>query len=179
MSIELHPRNAEEIENWMLEKTQLAEEHPGQELANIQSKFKKHQAFEAELKANSERVDAILAMGRNLIQRGECNGSAEAVEDRMTSISEQWQLLTQKSNEKSIILGEANRQRTFIAATKDLDFWLGEMESLLNGTVSGKDLASVQHLMRKHQVSTTNTLDVKLSDYLLLQAEWIKSKIHL
>ena len=154
MSIELHPRNAEEIENWMLEKTQLAEEHPGQELANIQSKFKKHQAFEAELKANSERVDAILAMGRNLIQRGECNGSAEAVEDRMTSISEQWQLLTQKSNEKSIILGEANRQRTFIAATKDLDFWLGEMESLLNGTVSGKDLASVQHLMRKHQVSS-------------------------
>ena len=61
-------------------------------------------------------------------------------------------MLTQKSNEKSVILGEANRQRTFVAATKDLEFWLGEMESLLNGTVSGKDLASVQHLMRKHQV---------------------------
>ena len=145
-------RNAEEIENWMLEKMQLAEEENYKDLANIQSKFKKHQAFEAELKANSERVDAILAMGRNLIQRGECNGSVEAVENRMTSISEQWQVLTQKSNEKSIILGEANRQRTFVAATKDLEFWLGEMESLLNGTVSGKDLASVQHLMRKHQV---------------------------
>ena len=107
----------------MLEKTQLAEEHPGQELANIQSKFKKHQAFEAELKANSERVDAILGMGRNLVERGECNGSVEAVENRMTSISEQWTVLTQKSTEKSIILGEANRQRTFVAATKDLEFW--------------------------------------------------------
>ena len=75
----------------MLEKTQVAEEVP-KELANIQSKFKKHQAFEAELEANSERVDAILAMGRNLIERGECNGSAEAMEDRMASIKEQWQV---------------------------------------------------------------------------------------
>lgn len=47
---------------------------------------------------------------------------------------------------------EANRQRTFVAAIKDLDFWLGEVESLLNTDDHGKDLASVQNLMKKHQV---------------------------
>ncbi len=47
---------------------------------------------------------------------------------------------------------EANRQRTFIAAIKDLDFWLGEVESLLNTDDHGKDLASVQNLMKKHQL---------------------------
>ena len=49
-------------------------------------------------------------------------------------------------------LKEANRQRTFIAAIKDLDFWLGEVESLLNTDEHGKDLASVQNLMKKHQL---------------------------
>ena len=47
-------------------------------------------------------------------------------------------------------LKEANRQRTFIAAVKDLDFWLGEVEALLTTDELGKDLASVQNLMKKH-----------------------------
>ena len=42
-------RDADEIENWMLEKLQLAEEESYKDPANIQSKHKKHQAFEAEL----------------------------------------------------------------------------------------------------------------------------------
>merc|ERR1719340_166808 len=49
-------------------------------------------------------------------------------------------------------LKEANRQRTFIAAVKDLDFWLDEVESLLTTDEVGKDLASVQNLMKKHQL---------------------------
>merc|ERR1719447_754159 len=49
-------------------------------------------------------------------------------------------------------LKEANRQRTFIAAVKDLDFWLGEVESILTTDEVGKDLASVQNLMKKHQL---------------------------
>lgn len=47
---------------------------------------------------------------------------------------------------------EANKQRTYIAAVKDLDFWLGEVESLLTSEDAGKDLASVQNLMKKHQL---------------------------
>lgn len=39
-------RDADEIENWMLEKLQLAEEETKPDAANIQSKHQKHQAFE-------------------------------------------------------------------------------------------------------------------------------------
>ncbi len=53
------------------------------------------------------------------------------MQNRLESIAEQWELLTQKTSEKSMKLKEANRQRTFIAAVKDLDFWLGEVEALL------------------------------------------------
>ena len=49
-------------------------------------------------------------------------------------------------------LKEANRQRTFIAAVKDLDLRLGEVESILTTDEVGKDLASTQNLMKKYQL---------------------------
>merc|ERR1712242_410385 len=81
-----------------------------------------------------------------------CSGSEDAVQNRLESIAEQWEFLTQKTSEKSMKLKEANRQRTFITAVKDLDFWLGEVESILTTDEVGKDLASVQNLMKKHQL---------------------------
>lgn len=71
---------------------------------------------------------------------------------RLASIADQWDYLTQKTTEKTVKLKEANKQRTYIAAVKDLDFWLGEVESLLTSEDSGKDLASVQNLIKKHQL---------------------------
>ena len=136
----------------MLEKLQLAQEENYKDPANIQSKHQKHQAFEAELAANADRIQSVLAMGQNLIDRKKCSGSEEAVQNRLESIAQQWEFLTQKTSEKSMKLKEANRQRTFIAAVKDLDFWLGEVESLLTTDEVGKDLASVQNLMKKHQL---------------------------
>lgn len=57
-----------------------------QDPANIQSKHQKHQAFEAELAANAERIQSVLAMGGNLVQRGQCSGSEDAVQVRIVNI---------------------------------------------------------------------------------------------
>lgn len=145
-------RDADEIENWIAEKLQLATEESYKDPANIQSKHQKHQAFEAELAANADRIQSVLAMGDNLIKKNQCSGSEDAVQKRLTQIADQWEYLTHKTTEKSLKLKEANKQRTYIAAVKDLDFWLGEVESLLTSEDSGKDLASVQNLMKKHQL---------------------------
>ncbi|XP_077298885.1 alpha spectrin [Arctopsyche grandis] len=145
-------RDADEMENWIAEKLQLATEESYKDPANIQSKHQKHQAFEAELAANADRIQSVLAMGGNLINKNQCSGSEDAVQARLASIADQWEYLTQKTTEKSLKLKEANKQRTYIAAVKDLDFWLGEVESLLTSEDSGKDLSSVQNLMKKHQL---------------------------
>merc|ERR1719273_535633 len=159
-------RDADEIENWMLEKLQLAEEESYKDPANIQSKHQKHQAFEAELAANADRIETVLKMGQKLIENRKCSGSEEAVQQRLEMISEQWETLTKKTSEKSMKLKEANRQRTFIAAVKDLDFWLGEVDSLLSTDESGKDLASVQNLTKKHQLLEADILahEERISD---------------
>ncbi|XP_055312363.1 spectrin alpha chain isoform X2 [Sitodiplosis mosellana] len=145
-------RDADEIENWIAEKLQLATEESYKDPANIQSKHQKHQAFEAELAANADRIQSVLAMGGNLIDKRQCSGSEDAVQKRLSQIADQWEYLTHKTTEKSLKLKEANKQRTYIAAVKDLDFWLGEVESLLTSEDAGKDLASVQNLMKKHQL---------------------------
>jgi len=145
-------RDADEIENWIAEKLQLATEESYKDPANIQSKHQKHQAFEAELAANADRIQSVLAMGGNLIDKKQCSGSEDAVQKRLSQIADQWEYLTHKTTEKSLKLKEANKQRTYIAAVKDLDFWLGEVESLLTSEDAGKDLASVQNLMKKHQL---------------------------
>ncbi|KAI4458382.1 troponin [Holotrichia oblita] len=137
-------RDADEIENWIAEKLQLATEESYKDPANIQSKHQKHQAFEAELAANADRIQSVLANGGTLIDKRQCAGSEDAVQKRLESIAEQWEYLTQKTSEKSLKLKEANKQRTYIAAVKDLDFWLGEVEtdSLIE---SGQfDTASIQ-----------------------------------
>jgi len=73
-------RDADEIENWIAEKLQLATEESYKDPANIQSKHQKHQAFEAELAANADRIQSVLGMGQNLIDKHQCAGYDEAVQ---------------------------------------------------------------------------------------------------
>lgn len=77
-------RDADEIENWIAEKLQLATEESYKDPANIQSKHQKHQAFEAELAANADRIQSVLGMGQNLIDKHQCAGSEEAVQVLIT-----------------------------------------------------------------------------------------------
>jgi len=143
-------RDADEMDNWLQEKLTIALDESYKDPANIQSKHQKHQAFEAELAANADRLQALLSTGQNLIDQRQCAGSEDAVQNRLESLLSQWEDLVAKSAEKSEKLKEASRQQTYNAGVKDIDFWLGEVEQMLNSEDYGKDLASVQNLLKKH-----------------------------
>ncbi|CAI5455840.1 unnamed protein product [Caenorhabditis angaria] len=145
-------RDADEIENWMAEKFQIAQEENYRDPTNIQQKHQKQQAFEAELYANSDRIAAIIQAGTNLIDNAKCGGGEAAVSARLKALNDQWDLLVKTTTEKSYRLKEANKQKSFMAAVKDLEFWLGEVEILLNSDDYGKDLASVENLLKKHSL---------------------------
>ncbi|XP_036385628.1 spectrin alpha chain, non-erythrocytic 1-like isoform X3 [Megalops cyprinoides] len=150
-------RDVDEIEAWISEKLQTATDESYKDPTNIQlskllSKHQKHQAFEAELHANADRIRGVIDTGNALIQRGACAGSEDAVKARLRALDEQWQFLVQKSAEKSQKLKEANKQQNFNTGIKDFDFWLSEVEALLASEDYGKDLASVNNLLKKHQL---------------------------
>ncbi|KAF6721700.1 Spectrin alpha chain, non-erythrocytic 1 [Oryzias melastigma] len=145
-------RDVDEIEAWISEKLQTATDESYKDPTNIQSKHQKHQAFEAELHANADRIRGVIDTGNALIQRGGCAGSEDAVKARLNALDEQWQFLVNKSAEKSQKLKEANKQQNFNTGIKDFDFWLSEVEALLASEDYGKDLASVNNLLKKHQL---------------------------
>ncbi|KAG8447987.1 hypothetical protein GDO86_015185 [Hymenochirus boettgeri] len=150
-------RDVDEIEAWISEKLQTASDESYKDPTNIQlskllSKHQKHQAFEAELQANADRIRGVVDMGNSLIERGACAGSEEAVKARLVALADQWQFLVSKSAEKSQKLKEANKQQNFNTGIKDFDFWLTEVEALLASEDYGKDLASVNNLLKKHQL---------------------------
>uniref|UniRef100_A0A0K0ELE0 SH3 domain-containing protein n=1 Tax=Strongyloides stercoralis TaxID=6248 RepID=A0A0K0ELE0_STRER len=145
-------RDADDIENWIAEKFQIAQEESYRDPTNIQQKHQKQQAFEAELSANADRIASLISAGQNLINSSKCGGGEEAVSQRLKSLNDQWELLVKTTTEKSSRLREANKQKSFMAAVKDLEFWLGEIERLLASDDYGKDLASIENLLKKHQL---------------------------
>ncbi|XP_041430679.1 spectrin alpha chain, non-erythrocytic 1 isoform X5 [Xenopus laevis] len=145
-------RDVDEIEAWISEKLQTASDESYKDPTNIQSKHQKHQAFEAELHANADRIRGVVDMGNSLIERGACAGSEDAVKARLGALADQWQFLVSKSAEKSQKLKEANKQQNFNTGIKDFDFWLSEVDALLASEDYGKDLASVNNLLKKHQL---------------------------
>lgn len=48
-----------QLSQWMKEKYQTATDESYRDLANLQEKLKKHQAFELELKSNNDRLNQL------------------------------------------------------------------------------------------------------------------------
>uniref|UniRef100_A0A7E4VTH7 Spectrin alpha chain n=1 Tax=Panagrellus redivivus TaxID=6233 RepID=A0A7E4VTH7_PANRE len=145
-------RDADEIENWISEKLQVAQEESYRDPTNIAQKHQKQQAFAAELAANSDRISTLIHAGENLIHSSKCAGGEEAVSDRIRTLNDQWEMLVKMSKQKSHRLKEANKQKSFMASVKDLEFWLGEVETLLRSDDYGRDLISIENLLKKHQL---------------------------
>uniref|UniRef100_A0A8B9TD69 Spectrin alpha chain, non-erythrocytic 1 n=1 Tax=Anas platyrhynchos TaxID=8839 RepID=A0A8B9TD69_ANAPL len=136
-------RDVDEIEAWISEKLQTASDESYKDPTNIQSKHQKHQAFEAELHANADRIRGVIDMGNSLIERGACAGSEDAVKVDKTRRKVFWSY-DQDSAEKSQKLKEANKQQNFNTGIKDFDFWLSE--------TMGRTWHQVNNLLKKHQL---------------------------
>ncbi len=68
----------------------------------MQGKIQKHQAFEAELDANENRISAISAKGQEMVD-GEHEKSQEIIA-KMDEIKDLWQMLQDKTKEKGSYL---------------------------------------------------------------------------
>ncbi|XP_065894234.1 spectrin beta chain, non-erythrocytic 1-like isoform X3 [Dysidea avara] len=142
-------RDADEVTAWIAEKMTVASDESYRDPTNLQGKLQKHQAFEAELTANTERVDAVEKFGKELVTGGHYKSSEIA--DKVASLSKQWETLTANSTDKGFKLNEANELQLFLRAVEDVTMWLSLAEALLAAEDFGKDLQSVKFLLKKHQ----------------------------
>ncbi|CAJ0599218.1 unnamed protein product [Cylicocyclus nassatus] len=158
-SLEQFSCDADEIENWITEKLQVAQEQDYRDSTNIQQTLQKQQLFDAELAANADRIARLVLVGKNLINTGTCAGGEDALCARLNALEEQWQLLIRTSTEKSCRLKKVAEQKNFTLAIKELEIWLKEVETHLQSDDYGKDLTSSENLIKKHSLLQADISD--------------------
>ena len=100
-----------QAESWITEKLQTASDESYKDPANLKSKLQKHQAFEAELTAHEESIDAVRGTGEELIISGHFGGSD--VENRVEALYIHWEELLEASANKGRKLEEARDHQKF------------------------------------------------------------------
>ena len=100
------------------------------------------------MNANKNRLDEVDKEGQELIEAS--HPKADVIKDKMEEISTLWTDLISASGKKQIKLTEACQQQQYNRGIEDLELWLSEIEGQLQSEDFGKDLTSVQNLLKKH-----------------------------
>lgn len=146
---QLFLRKCHELMSWLSAKLQIVYDESYLEPVNLQAKLQKHQAFHAELGANKERVAAVEAEGRALVERN--HFASDAMQAQLRELAKGWAELLAKSELKGTRLAEAHEASQFSRKLEELDKWLDKVETSLGSEDHGKDLTSTTALIKRHE----------------------------
>uniref|UniRef100_A0A3Q2FM46 Spectrin alpha, non-erythrocytic 1 n=1 Tax=Cyprinodon variegatus TaxID=28743 RepID=A0A3Q2FM46_CYPVA len=110
-------RDADELEKWIQEKLQIASDENYKDPSNLQGKLQKHQAFEAEVQANSEAIIKLDDTGNLMITEG--HFASETIRNRLEELHRLWELLLQKTKEKGMRLLQAQKLVQYLRECED------------------------------------------------------------
>ncbi|VDM97600.1 unnamed protein product [Thelazia callipaeda] len=140
-------RNIQELSQWIVEKKKIANDDSYRDFASIAMKLLKHKAFEAELKANSARLDELNAEGNALISTQ--HYESKSMRKLLDGVNTEWAELIRAANIKGERLKQAEHQKGLNSALDDAHLKLDEIESSLSSKDLGSDLRGVKELIYK------------------------------
>ncbi|KAF5273495.1 hypothetical protein FQA39_LY07512 [Lamprigera yunnana] len=143
-------KNIYEVDNWLTQKIQIAGDDNYRDPSNLQSKIQKHITFEAEILANQNRLQAVIDEGQTLIASK--HFALDEIKSNIRILETDWRQLTELSQLKRERLGDAYQALLFDRSLDEFNSWLDEIEVQLKSTDYGKDLHSVNNLLKRHAV---------------------------
>jgi spectrin alpha len=149
-------RDGDETKGWITEKLKTASDESYLDPTNLNGKLQKHENFQQELNANKSRIDEVTTVGKELIDGR--HYAAPKIEERITQISELWRSLVEAADGKGAKLAEAAAQQQFNRGVEDIELWLTEIEGQLGSEDYGRDLTSVQNLLKKQALLEADVL---------------------
>ncbi|XP_026508300.1 spectrin beta chain, non-erythrocytic 1 isoform X2 [Terrapene carolina triunguis] len=161
-------QDCQELSLWINEKMLTAQDMSYDEARNLHSKWLKHQAFMAELASNKEWLEKIEKEGMLLI--AEKPETETVVKEKLTGLHQMWEELESTTQTKAQRLFDANKAELFTQSCADLDKWLNSLESQIQSDDYGKDLTSVNILLKKQQM-LENQMDVRKKEVEELQSQ--------
>ncbi|XP_032433145.1 spectrin family protein isoform X1 [Xiphophorus hellerii] len=161
-------QDGQELTLWINEKMLTAQDMTYDEARNLHSKWQKHQAFMAELASNKDWLDKIDKEGQALV--AEKPELKPVVQQTLEDLQRQWEELESTTRTKDQCLFEAHRAEIFTQSCSALDDWLKNIETQLHSDDYGKDLTSVNILLKKHQM-LEHQMEVREKEVQSLQSQ--------
>ncbi|XP_034253991.1 spectrin beta chain, non-erythrocytic 1 isoform X5 [Thrips palmi] len=149
-------RNMYEVEAWLTQKHQVASDESYRDPTNLQSKIQRHAAFESELTANRARVNGVTAEGEGLIGAG--HFASMEIRNRLDELDAEWRRLQDASILKRERLSDAYQALLFSRTLEEVETWMDDVEGQLASEDHGKDLVSVQNLLKRHTLLESDVL---------------------
>ncbi|XP_050676650.1 spectrin beta chain, non-erythrocytic 5 isoform X3 [Leptidea sinapis] len=141
--------STEELQSWINDKTRTANDQSYRELANLERKLQKHEAFERELQANEKQLRNVESIGQSL-QKSD-PGRAKDISSRLEQLQQGWEQLVAASRDKGSKLRQASQQKQHRRGVEDAKARLNDLERALNSEDIGTDLRSCKRLLTQHQ----------------------------
>ncbi|XP_049748550.1 spectrin beta chain, non-erythrocytic 2 isoform X2 [Elephas maximus indicus] len=143
-------QDCHELKLWIDEKMLTAQDVSYDEARNLHTKWQKHQAFMAELAANKDWLDKVDKEGRELtLEKPELKA---LVSEKLKDLHKRWNELETTTQAKARSLFDANRAELFAQSCSALESWLESLQAQLHSDDYGKDLTSVNILLKKQQM---------------------------
>ncbi|KAG9346529.1 hypothetical protein JZ751_006840 [Albula glossodonta] len=161
-------QNGQELSLWISEKMLTAQDMSYDEARNLHSKWQKHQAFMAELASNKDWLDKIRQEGEALVR--EKPELEPVVTQTLEKLEKQWEELEATTQTKAQCLFDANRAELFTQSCSALDTWVNNLSTQLQSDDYGKDLTSVNILLKKHQM-LEHQMEVREKEVQALQSQ--------
>lgn len=144
-------RDATEAESWMEDKLKTARDDSVKgevkDLHDKMRRLKKHQAFEAEVMANTDRIRAIKTLGEQLIKTKHL--ASPEIQQRVNNLIAQWNELLKAMQERGQGLEEAKDILHFNEEVDKVQAWIREKEMMVASGDMGRDYEHCLELQKK------------------------------
>ncbi|XP_046664582.1 LOW QUALITY PROTEIN: spectrin beta chain-like [Homalodisca vitripennis] len=169
-------QDCEELGEWVQEKKFIAQDETYRSAKTVHSKWTRHQAFEAEIASNKDRLIRVQQAGEELMK--EKPELAELIAPKIKELQQQFQDLEHTTKDKGERLFDANREVLIHQTCDDIDSWMNDLEKQIESEDTGNDLASVNILMQKQQmIETQMAVKAKQVTELETQAVYLEKTV--
>lgn len=151
-------QNCDELNEWIQEKYITAQDETYRSAKTVHSKWTRHQAFEAEIASNKDRLYQIKKNGQELL--ADKPEMKALIDSKLNDLEQQFDDLENTTKEKGQKLFDAKRPVLYEQTCEDIDSWLNDLENQVLTAETGQDLTSVNLILQKQQM-IENQLAVK------------------
>lgn len=153
-------QDCDDLKEWLEMKSSQAQDDTYRDTSNIHTKYLRHQAFQAEIQANRERLTALKENGESFKREYSQSIDTKLIDAQLNELDERWDQLQEKTRIKGERLFDANRSKLFQQSINNLEEFMSNIEKHLYAGESTADSTDGFQL-DENNLTSTNILLLK------------------